>query len=73
MFTIKHIKNDKGKSEETHSVVSYEFHPLEGKLVGHGSPSTADGEIVFRSGRAYAMNDAGQTVGAFNLNVDLKA
>lgn len=69
MFAIKHIKND--KTEVTHSVVSYEFDPSKGELVGHGCPSTADGEISFTTGRVYAMNDAGQTVGAFNLNIKL--
>lgn len=70
MYSIKHVTSD--KKEVIHAVVSYEFDPMKGLLVGHGCPSTPDGEISFSSGRAYAMNDQGQTVGIYNLNVNLQ-
>ncbi len=70
MFSIKHIDG----IERTVAAVSYEFDPLKGKLTGHGSPSSTspDGDIIFTTGRAYVMNDQGQTVGAYNLSVNLQ-
>lgn len=69
MYSIKHISRE--GTERVVEAVSYEFDPMKGLLTGHGCPSNNGEDITFSSGRAYVMNGEGQTVGAYNMNVNL--
>ena len=63
MLTIKHVED--GGHESIEAVVSVIHDPEENLLIGCG-PNRVE-IIRYTSGHAFVMNDAGKTVGVYNL------
>jgi hypothetical protein len=63
-MTIKHV--DPSGRETVVSVVSVGYDPEKRELIGYGPTER------FTDGHAFVMNDAGKTVGAYNLRVRAK-
>lgn len=66
MLTIKHIEDDGHESID--SVVSVIHNAKDNTLIGCG-PNRIE-VIRYTSGHAFVMNDAGKTVGVYNLRTE---
>lgn len=65
MLSIKHVAED--GSERIEQADSVEYNAQKWVLVGLDANGRPNG-VEFKGGHAFVMNDAGKTVGVYNLN-----